>query len=320
MFDASAHILVTGGTGFFGLALLRHWQSWAHGVPRVTVLSRNPQRFKACYPELAALVDWVEGDVLDTATLPWKRAFTHVLHAATDSTHGGRLSPAQRYTQIVQGTQNALELAVGTGAARFLLTSSGGVYGAPPVGMGQIPENYLGMPDPLNTNNAYSVAKRCAEHLCALCHEQHGLATVIARCFAFVGPDLPRDVHFSIGNFLFDALHAPEITVQGDGTPVRSYMDQRDLAQWISVLLAHGRALEAYNVGSDQAIAIKDLAFLVRDLLAPEKPVRIVASPAAQSARNWYVPAIDKARGEFGLQLSYTLPESIVYAAQHGAK
>jgi dTDP-glucose 4,6-dehydratase len=204
-----------------------------------------------------------------------------------------------------------LELAVATGAKRFLLTSSGGVYGPQPQEMDCMPETYLGMPDPLVPQNAYSVAKRGAEHLCALYEERYGIQTVVARCFAFVGRDLPLDVHFAIGNFIRDALTASQITVSGDGSPLRSYMDQRDLAEWLMVLLEKGQAGQAYNVGSDAAISIGELAYLVRDTLAPGKPVHISGKTIHQSFRNRYVPCITKAKSELGLNLKYSLQESI---------
>jgi dTDP-glucose 4,6-dehydratase len=249
--------------------------------------------------------------VCDSASLPKGQTFTHVLHAATESTTGPLLTPIQRFDQIVNGTRNVLELAVASGAYRFLLTSSGGVYGPQPPDMERIPEEYLGMPEPLNPNNAYSVAKRCAEHLCALYQDQHGLQTVIARCFAFVGQDLPLDVHFAIGNFIRDALTGTEIIVGGDGTPIRSYMDQRDLARWLAVLLAEGRPGEAYNVGSDEAITIKDLAYKVRDIAAPSQLINMLGLTNSNNFRNRYVPSIIKAKNEIGLYPFYTLEDSI---------
>ena len=310
------NLLLTGGTGFFGKALLRHWQA-APTAPRVTVLSRNPEGFLAQHPEFAALpwLDFHQGDILNPASLPAHAAFTHLLHAAADSTLGPRLTPLQRYTQIVDGTRHLLDYAATHGIPRFLLASSGGVYGAQPQDMARMPEDYHGMPDPLNAQNAYSVAKRCAEHLCALYAQQHGIQTVVARCFAFVGRDLPLDAHFAIGNFIRDALTRPQITVSGDGTPVRSYMDQRDLAHWLEVLLRDGQAGQAYNVGSDRAIGISELAHQVRDLLAPGKPVHIAGAADTGSFRNRYVPSIAKAQSELGLRLQYTLSQSILHAA-----
>lgn len=316
------HILLTGGTGFFGKALLRHWAEQERSglkVARVTLLSREPNRFATQYPALVSH-DWlnlVQGDVCDFESLPKGQSFTHVLHAATESTNGPKLTPKMRFDQIVTGTKNILDLAVASGATRFLLTSSGGVYGPQPQDMERISEDYLGMPDPLNPSNAYSVAKRCAEHLCALYQERHGLETVIARCFAFVGQDLPFDAHFAIGNFIWDALKSEEITVKGDGTPFRSYMDQRDLAVWLCVLLENGVAGQAYNVGSDQAITISELANLIRNLLAPGKPVRVACASTSQNFRNRYIPSITKARNELGLNISYELKDAIRNAANN---
>ena len=141
--------------------------------------------------------------------------------------------------------------------------------------------------------------------------EQHGLETVVARCFAFVGPDLPLNVHFAIGNFIRDALTADAITVSGDGTPLRTYLDQSDLAHWLFTLLEHGRPGQAYNVGSDEVISIAALAHLVRDILAPDKPVHILGQPNPGAARNRYVPDISKVSHQLGLGVTVSLAEAI---------
>lgn len=318
--ESPCRILLTGGTGFFGKALLRHWLAQANAgqpAPQVCLLSRDPQHFALQHPQLAdhPWLQLVQGDICDTNSLPRSIAFTHVLHAAADSTTGPLLSPQQRFDQIVNGTRNVLDLAVACGARRFLLTSSGGVYGAQPADMERIPETCHTLPDPLNPANAYSVAKRMAEHLCALYAQSSGIETVIARCFAFVGPDLPLNVHFAIGNFIRDALHADSITVQGDGSPLRSYLDQRDLAHWIIALLMHGKKGEAYNVGSNQALSIGELAQTVRDLLAPGKPVHVAGLPNPDAPRNRYIPDIDKAKSDLGLRVSIPLNDAIRFAA-----
>lgn len=311
----NAHLFLTGGTGFFGKALLRHWAEMERkglAPADVTLLSRDPDRFAEQHPSLVAhrWLRLVKGDICDPDSLPHGQAFTHVLHAATDSTTGPQLTPQQRFDQIVNGTRHVLDLAVACGASRFLLTSSGGVYGAQLPDMEQIPEHCHTLPDPLNPAQAYSIGKRMAEHLCALYMQAHGLPIVVARCFAFVGPDLPLDVHFAIGNFIRDALQADVITVQGDGSPVRSYLDQRDLAQWLLAMLERGRAGQAYNLGSDQEITVAALAHLVRDTLAPSKPVRIEKLHLS-GQRSRYVPSVAKARLELGLDISVPLEVAI---------
>lgn len=306
------HYLLTGGTGFFGLSLLRHLKAVEGYRPRLTVISRDPERFCRRYPDLVGFADWIRGDVLDFKSLPNGQQFSHVIHAATDSTFGPKIRPFERYEQIVTGTKNVLDLAVSSGTKRFLLTSSGGVYGPQPHDMASIREDYCGMPDPSSPNNAYGVAKRTAEHLCALYQDKYGIETTVARCFAFVGQDLPLNVHFAIGNFIRDALWRDEITVSGDGTAVRSYLDQTDLAVWLLALLEKGKPGRAYNVGSDRPITITELAQLVRDTISPGKKVNILTNLSTTNmGRSVYVPNISRVREELGLDVSVTLEDAI---------
>lgn len=312
----SPHILLTGGTGFFGRALLRTWlaQSCAGAhTPLVTIITRSPDTFIIQFPEFN-LQPWLRlhrGNINEPSSLPRDTSITHILHAAADSTLGPQLTPLQRYDQIVNGTRNVLELAVACGAKRFLFTSSGAVYGVQPPHLDRMPEDWYGSPDPLDPANAYGVAKRTAEHLCALYGQTYDLHTVVARCFAFVGPDLPLDVHFAIGNFIRDALWRDEIAVAGNGTPLRSYLDQQDLAHWLLTLAEQGKSGEAYNVGSDQAISIAELAHLVRDTVAPDKKVVVHGAARGNNVRNIYVPSIQKARKELGLEVRVSLTEAI---------
>ena len=318
------NLLVTGGTGFFGRALIRNWESARQLVGRlpyeeITILSRSPEKIRATFPQIANLpwIKWHTGDVLHPDSLPQYGKYDHILHAAADSTDVAALTPLEKFHQIVVGTENILRFAVSQGTSRFLLTSSGAVYGPPPLNMVAIPESYNGMPDPMATGNAYGVAKRQAEHLCTLYGQQFGLETVVARCFAFVGEDLPLNAHFAIGNFIRDALYKPAIFVQGNGSPIRSYLDQRDLAIWLTRLLHDGTPGQAYNVGSDQAITIAELASLVRSTLAPEQDVLIANAGVSASGRNIYVPNISKAREEFALQVQIPLADAIRETARH---
>lgn len=313
-------LLLTGGTGFFGRSLLRRWlleqsKGAAQAPPGlgVTVISRDPRTFLARYPEFAGL-PWLRfhaGDIGDPTSLPRAGGFTHILHAAADSTLGPRLSPLERFWQIVTGTRNLLDLGVRVGAKRLLMVSSGGVYGPQPPDLPSLSEDWPGSPDPRDPANAYSLGKRAAEHLCALYQDAFGIEVIIARCFAFVGRDLPLDVHFAIGNFIRDALNCDAIEVAGDGSPLRTYLDQDDLANWLLTLLRHGRPGEVYNVGSDEVISIGELANLVRDLLAPGKPVRILGQAGIGQGRNRYIPDIRKAQRELGLSVSIPLDEAI---------
>ena len=312
---------VTGGTGFFGRALLRFLVSQADrgvAVPKVVVLSRNPNSFLQKYPEFSGH-GWLmfhAGDVLDSVSLPVGETFTHILHAATDSTLGPELSPRVRFQQIHDGTQNVLDLAISSGTRRFLLTSSGAIYGPQSQDEESISEGSVIRLSRNSVENTYGVGKLAAEHLCALFADEFGLETIVARCFSFMGLDLPLDVHFAIGNFVRDALWAEEITVRGDGSPLRTYLDQDDLANWLLTWLEKGRPGEAYNVGSDEVVSIAELAHLVRYLIAPDKPIRILGKADPTQARSRYVPDISKARSELDLGVTISLAESIRRTAE----
>ena len=317
-------LLLTGGTGFFGRSLLRYidriFSSVNKQPPPVTVVTRSKGRFFSSYPEFEKMA-WLkfhEGDIMSGLSgLPVSGEFSHVIHAAAESIPPKGYTQLQRFDENLTGTRNLLDLAVECGVKRFLLTSSGGAYGPQPTDMLAIPESHLGIADPLKTESAYGVAKRAAEHLCVLYSEEYRIETVVARCFAFVGPDLALDAHFAIGNFIRDALMSDEIRIKGDGSPLRTYMYQDDLAEWLLSLLLKGEAQQAYNVGSKEVVSILELAEKIKNLLAPEKPLIVEGRPDRESAvRNRYVPDIRKAENEMGLKVKYPLDVAIELTAK----
>ena len=318
-------LLLTGGTGFFGRAVLRSIQQRRDAGTsefQVETLSRDPGNFSRQYPDLASQ-PWLRvlpGDILDRKSFSSLSTPDWVLHAAADSTHPGALTPRTRYEQIVDGTRNVLDFAVKKGGRRFLFISSGGVYGPQPPDVARISEDFLGMPDPLLTSSTYGVAKRAAEHLCAVTGNETGMSVVIARCFAFVGEDLPLDVHFAIGNFIRDALWADEVVVRGDGLPIRSYMHQQDLADWLLALLERGQGGRAYNVGSDLEISMLALANLVVSVVSPGKPVRVLGGTVGSGGGTRYVPSIARAKKELGLAITVPLAEAIRRTAEEARR
>jgi len=92
------------------------------------------------------------------------------------------------FDTIVEGTRHTLEFARHCGARKFLLTSSGAVYGKPPPDMTHIPEEYSDSPDPTDPKSAYGEGKRAAEQLCALSSATHGLETKIAAASPLSAP------------------------------------------------------------------------------------------------------------------------------------
>jgi dTDP-glucose 4,6-dehydratase len=310
-----ARLFATGGTGFFGCWLLESF-AWACDALQLnaslTVLTRSPEAFRRKAPHLAShpSIAILQGDV---RTFPFPEGrFTHLIHGAADASAAlNRERPLVMLDTIVDGARRTLDFAVHCGATRFLMISSGAVYGAQPADVERVPETYEGGPATTDPRSAYAEGKRLAELLGAVYAARHGFACPIARPFAFAGPYLPLDTHFAIGNFIADCLNRRPIEIRGDGAPSRSYLYAADLAIWLWTILLRGQSCRAYNVGSEEAVSIAGLAATVRATLGATEPVRIAGQPRPGIPAERYVPDTSRARTELGLRQTVSLEEAI---------
>lgn len=320
----SQRIFITGGTGFFGRWLLESL-IWANDKQKlgveILVLTRNQQAFEEKAPHLVAhpAIQFCVGDVR-SFTFP-EGSFSHVIHAATEaSAKLNQETPLLMLDVIVQGTRRVLEFSRYCGARKFLLTSSGAVYGKQPPNMTHIPEGYQGAPDTMDVRSAYGEGKRMAELLCSIYAKEYGIETKIARCFAFVGPHLPLDGDFAIGNFIRDGIQGRSIRVNGDGTPYRSYLYAADLAIWLWTILVNGAVCYPYNVGSDREITILDLANSVSRLFDLKSETLVGQKPIPGKSPEWYVPSVNRAMVGLNLQPLISLDKAISRTALNFSK
>lgn len=304
------NIFIAGGTGFIGkwlLATLIDANEKLSLDCRITVLSRDPGAFQRAWPAVAGWVNWIAGDVRDFPLT--KEHFDVIVHAATDVAI--QESPQDVFSTCLDGTRRLLELASKCGATRFLLVSSGAIYGPLPTGMTHVPETHLGGPDPLLGSSAYGEGKRVSEWLCAQA-SVNSLEVKIARVFALVGPHLPLDKHFAIGNFIQAAMAGEQIVIQGDGTPYRSYLYAADMAAWLWAVLIRGAKACAYNVGSEESLPILDLAQRISNVLSCKLDISIRHQPQPVTAITHYVPNTARARLELQLPVAMSLDEAIL--------
>ena len=307
-------LLLTGGTGFFGKWILG-FLNYANRVKglglRVEVLSRDPERFLKEFPEFNhELIGFIKGDI---RTFSAQGEVDFVIHAATEAS--AKLNderPSEMFDVIVAGTKHVFEVCKGLKAKRILLTSSGAVYGTQASDVPHQPDESMTGPDVHQVRSAYAEGKRVSELLGAFHHGETGQEVVFARCFAFVGPYLPLDTHFAVGNFIRDCLQRSEIVIKGDGTPHRSYMYAADLVIWLLKMLTHGKNLRSYNVGSEESLTLSEVARTVADVwkLISGKRVEIIINGTATGNRatgNRYVPAVERARSELDLKCHTTL-------------
>ena len=153
----------------------------------------------------------------------------------------------------------------------------------------------------------YAAAKRDAE----MAIQELGIAGLsvsIARCFAFVGPYLPRDQHFAIGNFIEDGLCGRPIKVNANKLVYRSYMYADDLVEWLmTIAAASNTQCPIFNVGSDEAIEMRDIALTVAHFFE----VEVAAPKITDTGVDRYVPSIDSAFTVLGLVNKHDLASSI---------
>uniref|UniRef100_Q025T2 NAD-dependent epimerase/dehydratase n=1 Tax=Solibacter usitatus (strain Ellin6076) TaxID=234267 RepID=Q025T2_SOLUE len=307
-------IFMTGGTGFVGTWLTESLL-WANrrlslGVHAV-LLTRDPDAFRRRSPHLAEdpAVTLLAGD---GPTFPYPDGdFPLVVHAATER-HAppGPACPASTLDRDLAATRRVLELARTHGARRLLFTSSGAVYGRQPASLRHVPEDYPGAPLSTDTASAYGQGKRISEYLCACYSQVYGFDAVIGRLFAFVGPHLPLDANYAVGNFIRDAFGGGPVKIAGDGTPYRSYLYAADLAIWLWTLLIRGQKGTAYNVGSPHEVSIADLARVVVREIAPQAGICIAGRPVTGAPALRYVPSTDRAAA-LGLHPWIPLEEGI---------
>jgi nucleoside-diphosphate-sugar epimerase len=225
-------------------------------------------------------------------------------------------SRASSFETASRGTSRVLDFAAASGVRALLLTSSGAVYGAQPPDCERLTEDHPGTPRAEDPSAGYAHGKRAAEFLCSVAAAETGLEVKIARCFAFVGPMLPLDANFAIGNFIRDAQLKDAIEVAGDGTPRRSYLYAADLAIWLLTILVRGESGRPYNVGSEADLSIAELASLVADVLNPGIPVLIQGTPATDAPTKRYVPSTARAASELDLHVYVGLDEAIKRTAE----
>jgi dTDP-glucose 4,6-dehydratase len=279
---------------------------------KMTILTRSPEAFaqKCLHLVSDPAVSLHAGDVR-SFDFP-AGEYRCVIHAATESwARQSEEAPLEMLSTIVAGTERVLQFAAEHGTKKFLLTSSGAVYGRQPAGMTHTPESYVGAPDPLSPASTYAEGKRAAELLCALYGEKMGMECKIARCWAFCGPHLPLDQHFAIGNFIGDVLAGRPIQIQGDGTPRRSYLYAADLAIWLWTILFQAPSVLPFNVGSAHDVSILELAQMVAATLNPKAQIRVMRQAVEGVAPVRYVPCVDRAMKMLGLHEITTLEESI---------
>ena len=213
----------------------------------------------------------------------------YVIHAASPaSPKQFGLDPIGTMAANLQGTQNLLRFAKDQEAERFLLFSSGEVYGE--VSAANIPtkEDAYGYLNPTALRSCYAESKRAAESLCVAWFHQHHVPVTIVRPFHTYGPGMDLEDGRVFSDFVADIVHGRDIVMKSSGSARRAFCYLADATLGFFTVLLKGENCEAYNVGNDQAeVSIMELAHCLARLF-PRKTLVIRQAPDQSST---YLPS-----------------------------
>ena len=309
------HIFITGGTGMLGkwllelIAILN--EKDALGI-RVTVLSRHPKAFTTEHPRLGNMpwLDLVKGDIRHLSELP--RGISHIIHAAALTDRRQFASEPSSVADVnAFGTMRLLNAAnILEDVPKFVLLSSGLVYGSQPWDMPNIDENFAGPLKSNDVNSVYAESKRFAETMAHCATSETKLPVVILRPFAFVGPYQSLELPWAVTDFIRDSFAGGPIRMMGDGTTVRSLMYASDYALWVLAATALGKPRETYNIGSPESI---DLNSLANDITSHFEPAPTIRTGVGQTAirPSRLVPDVSHASQDLGVAVTVPLSEAI---------
>ncbi len=316
-------ILVTGGAGFIGSAVVRLAILRGHQVVNLDALT-----YAACLANVASVADspsyaFEQADIRDRPAL--ERVFAAhkpdiVMHLAAES-HVDRSidGPADFIETNITGTFNMLEAArkywTEQGkpeAFRFHHISTDEVFGSLPADPSvQFTEN-----TPYDPRSPYSASKASSDHLVRAWHETYGLPVVLSNCSNNYGP-----YHFPeklIPVVILNALAGKPLPIYGDGSNIRDWLFVEDHADALLLVATQGQIGRSYNIGGENERTNLELVQTICDILDRLRPrgsgqygdlITFVTDRPGHDARYAIDPS--RIRSELGWRPSVTVEEGL---------
>lgn len=267
------HILVTGGSGFIGSALVRRLVSDGHEVRVFDDGSRgDASRLKDVLP----MIELVQGDIRDPdAVLAACEGIESVFHlAAVNGTELFYSMPDVVLEVGVKGMMNVLDAAESAGVRELFVASSSEVYHLPP----RVPTDEtaaLVIPDPHNPRFSYSGAKMISELLALNYGRTRYERVVIFRPHNVYGPDMGWEhvipqLTVRIAELTHTTAGTIDVPIQGTGQETRAFMFIDDTTEALVQLLNCAEPQSIYHLGTEEEVTIERLAHTIAAQLGRE--------------------------------------------------
>ena len=313
-------LLVTGGAGFIGSAVVRRAVAQGHEVVNLDSLTYAANLENVAGVSTSNLYSFEQADIRDRARLDEIFA-THrpdaVMHLAAES-HVDRSidGPGDFILTNINGTFNLLEAARGywtragkPEAFRFHHISTDEVFGS----LGD--EGQFTEETPYDPRSPYSASKAASDHLVRAWAETYGLPVVLTNCSNNYGP-----FHFPeklVPVVILNALHGRPIPVYGAGLNVRDWLYVEDHADALLTVVQRGALGRSYNIGGENEAKNIDLVRLICKLMDEMHPqgaphdrlITFVTDRPGHDARYAIDPS--RIRAELGWRPSVTLEEGM---------
>ncbi len=272
-----AKCLVTGGAGFIGSYLTELLLSQGHEVVVLDDLSTGRATNLdgvVDHPNLTIKTGSITDSVLLGEVVHGIEVIYHLAAAV-----GVKLvadDPLRTIETNIYPTEQLLRFAAQGNVKKFFLASTSEVYGKHP-GDAWVEDDYLHLGPTSRPRWAYGCSKAIDEFLALAYFNKYGLGVTIGRFFNVVGPRQVGNYGMVVPRFVESALKGGPITIYDDGSQVRCFGHVNEVVRCVNALVETDSAAgRVFNIGSNQAISILDLAKLIISKVNPSIELKFV--------------------------------------------
>lgn len=249
-------VFITGGLGLICSAVVDILIVYGK-VKRIYVGARNREQYQDRFGGFNN-VEYIPYDALAKLELEIKPDY--IIHGAGLASPELYISkPIETILSNFDGVHSLLEFARKSKAKRLLYISSSEIYGKKTTEE-PFKEGKYGEINIDNIRSSYAIAKMASEMLCKAYFFQYGIETVIVRPGHIYGPSAKKIDKRVSSDFAFKAAKGEKIELKSSGLQKRSYCYSVDCAIQILTVLLNGENGQAYNIGNNQTITIREMA------------------------------------------------------------